>query len=449
MLTISRQAHLQRDYTALGQVTAAGEGHATASGAADRTTDERGAPGEGTRVEAAINTASLPTSPPPGTAPPWRRGPLNYARPEGDAYRPGKQAEQAAARDLGPWIPRLTAGEQLALAVSIRWLLTARSRHLAERTRTMADITFGHRTGHTPPATMDHPGQWHYVATRLMVHMGPYSPDEINGLHWQWQQRAALRIRGTMQDHDIWEIPGAPGYPGHASGHWRPRSQDVPEPSRQAARCNSPERPRGPPTGMGSPSGTYRSPRRPFALQRGLGSPHAWGMQGGTPEQRQGTRNPGRSRRGSRTPPPVARQVVFHEGMDRNHMSPCYPHAQQKSYTTNPRRRSKRPRTERAHIPTILTPVERERQVALHAGPYKVEDGVSSSSSAFLPGAAANPLSGGPHATDTRQREPAADARPAPGAGDSPFHSPQTAEPRRARRNNRGTTRAAQERMQK
>ena len=36
--------------------------------------------------------------------------PLDYARLEGDASRPGEQAEQAAARDLGLWIPRLTAG---------------------------------------------------------------------------------------------------------------------------------------------------------------------------------------------------------------------------------------------------------------------------------------------------------------------------------------------------
>ena len=96
-LTISRQAHLQRDYTALGQVTAAGEGQGTASGAAYRTTDERGAPGDGARVGAAINTASEPTGPPPGTVPPWGRGHLDYARLEGDASRPGEQAEQAAA----------------------------------------------------------------------------------------------------------------------------------------------------------------------------------------------------------------------------------------------------------------------------------------------------------------------------------------------------------------
>ena len=67
----------------------------------------------------------------------------------------------------------------------------------------MADVTFGHGKGHTPPATMNNPGQWHYVATRLMAHMGAYSPDETNGLHWQWHQRAALCIRalGTHFAH--------------------------------------------------------------------------------------------------------------------------------------------------------------------------------------------------------------------------------------------------------
>ena len=42
--------------------------------------------------------------------------------------------------------------------------------------------------------------------------------------------------------------------------HWRPRPQHVPEPPRQAARRNLPERPRGPPPWMGSPSGAYRRP---------------------------------------------------------------------------------------------------------------------------------------------------------------------------------------------
>ena len=149
-------------------------------------------------MEAATNTACEPIGLPPGTAPPWGRGHLDYARLEGHASHPSKQVEQAATQDLGPWVPRLIAEEQLTLAVSIQWVLSLRSRHFAEGTHTMADVTFGHRTGHTPPATMDHPGQWHYVAHRLMAHMGAYTPDEMNGLHWQWHQRAALRIRAAM-----------------------------------------------------------------------------------------------------------------------------------------------------------------------------------------------------------------------------------------------------------
>ena len=120
----------------------------------------------------------------------------------------------------------------------------------------MVDITFGHRTGNTLPATMDDPGQWHYVATRIMAHMEAYSPDKMNGLHSQWH----LRIRTAMQRHNIWDILGSPGYQGHASGHRQPRSQEVPEPLRQAARRNSPGGHQGRPPGMGSPSGTYRSP---------------------------------------------------------------------------------------------------------------------------------------------------------------------------------------------
>ena len=229
-LTVPQQAHLQQDYTTLGQIATTGEAQVTASGAADRTTNERNAPNEGTRVEAGTNTASEPVAPPPGAAPPWGRGHVDYARLEGDASHPSEQAEQEATQDLGFRIPRLVTGPQLELAVRIRWVLSSRSRHLAEGTRTMADVKFGHWTGYTPPATMDHPGQWRYVATRLIAHMGAYSPDEMNGLHWRWHQRAALRIRTAMQDHNMWDIPGSPGYQGHAAGHRRPRSQDVPEP---------------------------------------------------------------------------------------------------------------------------------------------------------------------------------------------------------------------------
>ena len=176
----------------------------------------------------------------------------------------------------------------------------------------MADITFGHRAEHAPPASMDHPGQWHYVATRLMAHMGAYSLDKMNWLHWLWHPRAALRIRTAMQRQNIWAIPGSPGYQGHAPVPQRPRSQEVPQPPRQAAQHNSPGRHQQPPSGLDSPSGTYRSPLRPFAPRRDRGSPHTPGVHGNTPERHQETRNPGRSRRPSRTPPPAARRVVFH-----------------------------------------------------------------------------------------------------------------------------------------
>ena len=76
-LKLSRQAHLQRDYTALGQTehaTATDDGPTTASGAADQAPDDRGAPGSGTRVEAGTNTASEPTGQPRGTPHPGGGG---------------------------------------------------------------------------------------------------------------------------------------------------------------------------------------------------------------------------------------------------------------------------------------------------------------------------------------------------------------------------------------
>ena len=292
-LPVSRQAHLQRDYAALGAKTehaaATDDRHATASGAADQTPDElprHRAQGSGTRVETGTNTASKPADQPPGTTRSWGQGHLDYARSEGDARRPSAQAEQGAAQDLDLWIDRITTGEQLALAVSIRWLLTSQSRHLEEEIRTMADVAFGHRAvPHTPPTPLDNPGQWHYVATRLMAHMRNYCPDEMNGLHWQWYRRAALRICTAMQRHNIWAIPRSSGYQSHASGRQQPRSQVVLDPPRRTARHNSPGPHQGPPSGVGSPSGTYRSPLLPFVQQRDRGSPHTPGVQAGAPDK--------------------------------------------------------------------------------------------------------------------------------------------------------------------
>ena len=218
-LTVFCQAHLQRDYAALGGMTEhtapTDDGHATASGAADQTPDEppqHSVQGGGTRVETGTNSGSEPADQPPGTTPSWGQGHLDYARSEGDARRPSAHTEQAAAQDLDLWIDRITTGERLALAVSIRWLLTSHSRHLEEGTGTMADVALGHRAElQAPPTTMDHPGQSHYLATRLMGQMGTYSPDEMNRLHWRWHQRAALCIRTFMRVHNIWAIPGSLG----------------------------------------------------------------------------------------------------------------------------------------------------------------------------------------------------------------------------------------------
>ena len=104
---MSRQAHLERDYAALGAQTehaaATDDGHATASGAADQTPDvppRQSAQGRGTRVETGTNTASEPADQPPGITPSCGRGHLDSARSECDTRRPSTQAEQAAAQDL-------------------------------------------------------------------------------------------------------------------------------------------------------------------------------------------------------------------------------------------------------------------------------------------------------------------------------------------------------------
>ena len=161
--------------------------------------------------------------------------------------------------------------------------------------------------GCPPPecsTTTNNPSQWHYVATRLMAHMGTCSPDEMNGLHWLWHQRAGLPIPATMLRHSISAIPGSTSAEGYASGHQRPRFQEVPEPASQTARHNSPRSHGGPPAAVGSPSGTHGSPLRPFAPRWDQGSRHAPGMRNRTPDRYQEARNPDQSRRRSRTQHP-------------------------------------------------------------------------------------------------------------------------------------------------
>ena len=259
-------------------------------------------------METGTNTASEPAKQPLWPTPDRGRGHLDYVRSEGDTRRPNTSAEQAAAQDLDLWITKITAVERLALGVSIRGVLQE-LRHLEDGTRTTDDIVFRHQAAlHTPRTTMDHASQWHYVASRLMAHVGTFSPDEMNGLHWRWHQHAALRVRAAMHRHNIWIIPGSPGSQGHASRHRRPRSQEVLGPPRQTARHDSPRRHQGRPPGVRSPSGAHGSPPRPFAPRWDQGSPHAPGMEGGTPASRtpdrhQAARNPDRSRPRSSKPP--------------------------------------------------------------------------------------------------------------------------------------------------
>ena len=215
---------------------------------------------------------------------------------------------------------------------------------------------------------MDHASQWHYVPTRLMAHMGTYSPDEMNGLHCLLHESVALRIRAAMQRHNIWAIPGSRGYQGHASRHRRPRSLEVLEAPRQTARHDSPRHHQGPPPDVGSPPGTLGSPLRPFAPRRDRGSPHAPGMEGGTPDRHQEARNPDRSRHRCRTLPPAARRVVFHEDADRGRGGRNEPPARQTSSVADPRRRSKRPaRCGRTSPAFQHRPSKRDRQCSTRA----------------------------------------------------------------------------------
>ena len=212
---------------------------------------------------------------------------------------------------------------------------------------------------------MNNPGQWHYVATRVVGHMGAYSPDKLTdrtGNGTSAQPCASVRPCSSTTSGTFlgpWATKGTP----RATGHHCPRT----------SRSLPGKTPTGATTRKGLPLWHVQKP-----LRRGPGSPHPSGRQGGTPEQRQETRNPSRSRCRSGTPPPAARRVVFHEDTDRDNGGPHDPRAQRTSSTTYHRRRSKRPRTERAHIPTILTPAGREQLAALGTGPHRAADGASS-----------------------------------------------------------------------
>ena len=101
---------------------------------------------------------------------PFGRGSLDYAQSKGDAQRPTMEAHRAAALDLNLWIPRIFDVEQPTIEILMN------VHHIRTGARTIADVIFDLCEGqHSPPPTMEHPGQWRHVATRLMVRMGPTS----------------------------------------------------------------------------------------------------------------------------------------------------------------------------------------------------------------------------------------------------------------------------------
>ena len=446
-LTIPRHTHFQRNHTALGrtrQVTAANEGHAAASGAADRTTNECSATGSGARVEAGTNTASEATGPLPGTAPcpgdgetwtthAWR------ATPAAPATKRNKRRHETWAYG-SPGFPQGSSSPWQSASDGCLLRRPATSRR-APAPWQKSPLAIGRSTRPPPPwttppnGTMWPPGSWR-------------NPDEMNGLHWQWHQRAALRICAIMQEHNIWDIPRSPGYQGHASGHRRPRSQDVPEPPRQAARRNSPARPRGPLPGVGPPSGTYRSPLRPFAPRRGPGSP-VLGMQDGTPE---------RPRRPGTLADPVAAAA---------RRLPRHGESSSMRVWTGTRGAPATPTPNRHHLPPIpdasprgpapngrtSLPFSRQSSASDRQRFTRTPTGRQAERPAHPPPPSQGPRPtrcGGDHTPRTLGR---GSLRPTQGLrkgwGDSPPHSPQAAKARRAHRNNGGATRAAQGRTQK
>ena len=176
------------------------------SGPAPTHAGQTGPCGPGTGGHGRLQRADRSASP-PLMAPPWGQDNLDYTPPKEDNHCPSAEAERAAALDLDLWLPRNSDKKQLNLQVWTRWLLLD-VHHIRRSTCTMADIIYDPRRGrHTPAPTIEHPRQWRYAATRLMAHMGVYTPDDLDRLQWRWHHRAALRIWEALIRHHIPAIP--------------------------------------------------------------------------------------------------------------------------------------------------------------------------------------------------------------------------------------------------
>ena len=119
---------------------------------------------------------------------------------------------------------------------------------------------------------MEQPSQWWYVATRLMAHMGAYTPHDLDKLHWRWHHRAALRIREALLRHNIWTIrtlhPRGPPAPGRATGHQRQQARTTKGPPRQMARTSHSQIPHRRASDVAPPCSQRQGPLWPFTHPR-------------------------------------------------------------------------------------------------------------------------------------------------------------------------------------
>ena len=308
----------------------------------------------------------------------------------------------------------------------------------------MADVTFGHRTGHTPPATMDRPDQWRYVATRPMAHIGATAQmkrTDCTGGGTSAPPCASVRpcrtiISGTSLDHRATrDTPQATGGrspktsrspPGrrraetHRNTHGVHHPVGVPPLAHTAAPCG--RSPHGGARAVPTPRGC-KATRRSSAKKRGTlaypvaaaarrppqrdesSSMRIWtGTTGGPATPKLGEHHrPPTPDAGPRGPAPSGRTSP---PFSRRPGASC----KQRFKRTLARRRAKRP----AHLPP---PSRGQRPIR-----YR-ED----------------------HTPRTRDQ---GSPRPTPalrkGRGGSPPRSPEAARPRRARRGSRDTTRADQ-----
>ena len=163
-VSASHQAHLCRNYAALGPVaavhaTTAGDAHAGGqpSEVAGQSPHAHDAPTHEVSTPAAAGTVSEPTERmPPRVTQPWGQGSLDYAQSKGDAQRPSAEADCSAALGLDLWLPRTSNVEQLTIQVRTRWVLMD-IHHIMNNSSTMAEVIFNHREGqHSPPPTVEH-----------------------------------------------------------------------------------------------------------------------------------------------------------------------------------------------------------------------------------------------------------------------------------------------------